>query len=80
LNGVTSESTHIYDPRHGLVAAYRDLARQWRMAFEIGAAHVRDGVPAVRLVDLARMVLDYHRQRRAHPGKVRPQLHPQESA
>jgi len=43
LNGLTSESTHIYDPRHGLIKAWRDLARQWKFAFEIGAANVRAG-------------------------------------
>lgn len=43
LNGLTSESAHIYDPRHGLLAAWRDLARQWRLAFEIGAANARAG-------------------------------------
>ncbi|NIM61209.1 MAG: carboxylate--amine ligase, partial [Acidobacteria bacterium] len=36
LNGVTSEATHIYDPRHSLLDAWRTLFRQWRLAFEIG--------------------------------------------
>lgn len=39
LNGVTSESTHIYEPGRSLFAAYRDLFQQWRLAFEIGAAN-----------------------------------------
>jgi len=43
LNGLTSESTHVYDPRHTLLEAWRDLARQWRLAFEIGAANARAG-------------------------------------
>ncbi|MCZ7650556.1 MAG: alpha/beta fold hydrolase [Thermoanaerobaculia bacterium] len=37
LNGVSSEMTHIYDPQAGLVAAWRTLAGQWRLAFAIGA-------------------------------------------
>ncbi|HYM05233.1 MAG TPA: hypothetical protein VEU11_01615 [Terriglobales bacterium] len=36
LNGVTSEATHIYDPKLSLFDAYRVLFRQWRIAFEIG--------------------------------------------
>jgi membrane protein DedA with SNARE-associated domain len=39
LNGVTSEATAIYDPRHSLFQAWRMLCRQWRLAFEIGAAN-----------------------------------------
>lgn len=36
LNGVTSESTNIYDPNFTLLDAYRTLFRQWAIAFEIG--------------------------------------------
>ncbi len=36
LNGVTSEATHIYDPKFSLFDAYRVLFQQWRIAFEIG--------------------------------------------
>ena len=36
LNGVTSEATHIYDPKFSLLDAYRVLFQQWRIAFEIG--------------------------------------------
>ena len=43
LNGVTSEATHIYDPRHSLFAAYRVLFEQWRIAFEIGAQNRQRG-------------------------------------
>lgn len=44
LNGVTSESTNIYDPDKSLLWAYRTLARQWAIAFEIGAINRRRGV------------------------------------
>ncbi len=36
LNGITSESTDIYDPQNSLWEAYLVLFRQWRYAFEIG--------------------------------------------
>ena len=43
LNGVTSEPTHVYDPRVSLAGAYRALLGQWSLAFEIGAANARAG-------------------------------------
>ena len=52
LNGVTSEATHIYDARHGLLYAYRTLFRQWRMAFEIGAANQTRGANVTSLAGL----------------------------
>jgi hypothetical protein len=39
LNGVSAEAAHIYDPAISLWEAYRVLFRQWRIAFEIGAAN-----------------------------------------
>jgi len=44
LNGVTSEATHIYDPKNSLWQAYRVLMDQWRRAFSIGAANRSRGV------------------------------------
>ncbi|MGK0186663.1 MAG: pimeloyl-ACP methyl ester carboxylesterase/membrane protein DedA with SNARE-associated domain [Verrucomicrobiales bacterium] len=49
LNGVTSESTSIYDPRHSLVYGYRMLFQQWRIAFEIGARNAANGDVPVSL-------------------------------
>ena len=43
LNGVTSESTNIYDPDWSLLRAYRTLFRQWAIAYRIGAAVRRAG-------------------------------------
>ncbi len=43
LNGVTSESSHIYDPRYGLPAAWKTLYRQWALAFEVGRRNRRRG-------------------------------------
>jgi hypothetical protein len=39
LNGATAESTDIYDPDGSLLAAYRQLFRQWNIVFAIGAAN-----------------------------------------
>jgi hypothetical protein len=57
LNGVTSEATHIYDPKLSLFEAYRVLFRQWRIAFEIGHLNRGRGIrPASvgELLDAAR--------------------------
>ncbi|MFK8028636.1 MAG: VTT domain-containing protein [Gammaproteobacteria bacterium] len=43
LNGVTAEASNIYDPSNTLFYAYRTLAHQWRLAFEIGAANRANG-------------------------------------
>ena len=63
LNGVSSEATNIYDPKNGLLTAYRILAEQWRIAFEIGAAQRQRGLVPVRTWTFLRRVL---RQLRAH--------------
>lgn len=55
LNGVTSESTNIYDPRYSLFDAYRILFRQWRIAFEIGAENIKLGASRTSIFDLARL-------------------------
>lgn len=43
LNGVTSEATSMYDPKHSVWFGWRMLCRQWRIAFEIGAANRQKG-------------------------------------
>ncbi len=59
LNGVTSEATHIYDPRNSLVEAYRVLFRQWGLAFEIGAQNRARGIRPSTLRELFRVMGDY---------------------
>jgi hypothetical protein len=49
LNGLTAESTHIYDPKTRLWQAYRTLFAQWRLAFEIGRANRDAGHPPLTL-------------------------------
>lgn len=66
LNGVTSETTHIYDPRIGLIEAYRALFEQWQLAFEIGSENVRRGAATTSLWSLGRLLLRYHHTSRGH--------------
>jgi hypothetical protein len=57
LNGVTSDSTDIYDPENGYFKAYGKLLRQWKLAFEIGAANRERGAAVTSLWGLARLVI-----------------------
>jgi membrane protein DedA with SNARE-associated domain len=56
LNGVTSESTNIYDPKFSLFAAYQILFSQWRIAFEIGAENQRRGAQQTGISDLIKLI------------------------
>ncbi len=67
LNGVTSEATHIYDPRIGLLKAYRTLFEQWRLAFEIGSLNRERGARPARPGELLRLIRRYRDLARVHP-------------
>lgn len=54
LNGASSEPGHIYDPRHSLREAYRDLARHWDILAEICLRQKARGVRPVPFSQLAK--------------------------
>lgn len=64
LNGMTSESTNIYDPSWPLWRAYRTLYRQWAILFEIGAHNRAAGHPVTPLRTIWRETRAYYRRRR----------------
>jgi len=64
INGAGAESTHIWDRRTGLLQAWRDLMRQYRWLFEIGAANRARGFKPMRLADFVR---DYRREKSLTP-------------
>lgn len=45
LNGAASEPTHIYDPKHSLWFAWKELARHITYMYEISIANHQKGVP-----------------------------------
>ena len=45
LNGAASEPTHIYDPKHSLFFAWKELSRHISYMFEISVANNKNGVP-----------------------------------
>ncbi len=54
LNGVTSEATSMYDPKHSVLFAWATLCRQWRLCFAIGAANRARGARPESLANLLR--------------------------
>jgi membrane protein DedA with SNARE-associated domain len=67
LNGVSSESTNLYDPSWSLFSAYRTLFRQWSLLYRIGHANRQRGHRPTPPLALLRIVLDHYRQRRIEP-------------
>jgi membrane protein DedA with SNARE-associated domain len=66
LNGVSSEATHIYDPRLGLAGAYRVLFEQWRIAFEIGARNRAKGARPASVRELIHLMNLYSEISQGH--------------
>ncbi|MGH9750691.1 MAG: carboxylate--amine ligase, partial [Candidatus Polarisedimenticolia bacterium] len=60
LNGVTSESTNIYDPSRSLLQAWRTLYRQWGLLFRIGAANRARAIHPAGALHLLRSVLAFY--------------------
>ncbi len=67
LNGATSEATHIYDPRYGVLFAWRTLFEQWRILFSIAVENRSRGATTVRWTELLRMLSRYRLAARSHP-------------
>ncbi|HYU48257.1 MAG TPA: hypothetical protein VEK84_19010, partial [Terriglobales bacterium] len=64
---VTSEATHIYDPKLSLFDAYRVLFQQWRIAFEIGDLNRARGVRPASVTDLIDATREYRRLAQGYP-------------
>ncbi len=60
LNLLTSEPTHIYDPRHKLSYARDCLKRHWEMAFEIGKQYRQLGYSAISNMSIIGAILNYY--------------------
>ncbi len=68
LNGATAEATSIYDPKNGLLAAYRTLFEQWRLLFEIAAANRARGVRPCTPGALLALIRQHRAAIRTHRG------------
>jgi membrane protein DedA with SNARE-associated domain len=67
LNGVTSESTNLYDPSWPIWRAYRTLFRQWAMLFRVGDANRRQGHRPASLPELLDLLRAHYRDRTTSP-------------
>ena len=67
LNGVTSESTNLYDPTWSIFRAYRTLAASWRLAFAIGSDNRKVGHQPTRLVELLNSLWKHFRSPKLNP-------------
>jgi len=63
LNGVSSESTNLYDPTHSIWRAYRILFTQWHEAFRIGTANRARGHEPMGWIPLVKLLHRYYRDR-----------------
>jgi membrane protein DedA with SNARE-associated domain len=61
LNLLTSEPTHIYDPRFGLIHAWQTLAAHWRIAYKIGEANRASGLKPIGWVALMLRIANHYR-------------------
>ena len=55
VNGAGSEPTHIYDPRHSLFFAWREIIRHWKILFNISRANHRLGYQYLTVTEGIRM-------------------------
>ena len=51
LNGAGSEPTHMYDPKHSLFFAWREIIRHWRMLYRVSMQNKRKGFPFLKYKD-----------------------------
>ena len=58
LNGVTSEATHIYDPKYSLFTAYKVLMQQWFIAHRIGKQNRCSGFIPMTLKNWIKLIWD----------------------
>jgi membrane protein DedA with SNARE-associated domain/pimeloyl-ACP methyl ester carboxylesterase len=56
LNLLTSEPTHMYDPRFAITEAWRALIAHWRVVFRIGAANRTMGFKPLSLFEVLKMM------------------------
>ncbi len=56
LNGVTSEPTHMYDPKHTVFYAWKLLTAQWSRAYRMAAQNVQKGHKGFTILEILQRV------------------------
>lgn len=58
LNGSGSEPTHIYDPRHSIFFAWKEIIRHWLILFRISRIQHKSGIPYMSFTEGRKMFRD----------------------
>ena len=58
LNGAGSEPTHIYDPRHNLFYAWKEIIRHWIILWKISRLNHKKGIPYLTTKEGWKMLKD----------------------
>ncbi|MBC7629419.1 hypothetical protein [Ferruginibacter sp.] len=58
LNGAGSEPTHMYDPKHSLFFAWKEIIRHWKMLYEISMQNNKKGYSFLSYSDGKKMLKD----------------------
>lgn len=61
LNGAASEPTHIYDPKHSLFFAWKEIAKHWDYLFKISIMNRKNGFKYLSWSE-AKTMLSEHKQ------------------
>lgn len=62
LNGAGSEPTHIYDPSHSIVFAWKEIIRHWRLLYRISRLNAeKRQIPMMRMAEGLKMLKDHAR-------------------
>ncbi|MCW3118738.1 MAG: D-alanine--D-alanine ligase [Chitinophagaceae bacterium] len=59
LNGAGSEPTHIYDPKHSLLFAWKEIIRHWIILWRISRKNHKQGFPYMTFHEGAKMFRDH---------------------
>ena len=68
FNGVTSESTHIYDSKFSIFEAWAVLFRQWNLAYQIGYEQLKLGHKSSSLWRIIQQVMTYRKKVVSYSG------------
>ena len=51
INGAKSEPTHMYDPKHSLFFAWKEIAKHWKIMAEISRKNHEKGFPHLNIIE-----------------------------
>ncbi|EMO29639.1 hypothetical protein LEP1GSC170_5906 [Leptospira interrogans serovar Bataviae str. HAI135] len=60
LNGITSESTNLYDPSFSIWKMYKILFNQWNLLFQIGSENNHLGISKTSLVEIFKAIFYFY--------------------